>query len=239
MQFFKWFYIAFVRAFLASYWPNYNIAVIRCHLIIAWLLWAWNNNNSKVLAFDFSLSTEIKRSRISSRTKEALARMKSEGLKLGRTNEGLTAIRFVKSWRLTNGTWWQLCCNWAQFLTDKFRKQRMKRFITVIFSSQIQDYIFKNILFSKDRWNFWFINICDGIQFINIKGITSISTYTHAKELGIVVCQNFHHQVFIALGSRGGEYLCLRGRGWIDPLHWLIGKRNKNFIKTFQWQFII
>jgi hypothetical protein len=38
---------------------------------------------------------------ISSRTKEALARMKSEGLKLGRPKEGLTVIRFVKSWRLT------------------------------------------------------------------------------------------------------------------------------------------
>ncbi len=43
-----------------------------------------NNINSKVLAFAFSLSAEIERSMISSRTKEALARIKSEGRKLGR-----------------------------------------------------------------------------------------------------------------------------------------------------------
>ena len=43
-----------------------------------------NNINSKVLAFAFSLSAEIERNMISSRTKEALARMKSEGKKLGR-----------------------------------------------------------------------------------------------------------------------------------------------------------
>jgi hypothetical protein len=35
------------------------------------------------------------------------------------------------------------------------------------------------------------------------KGITSISTYTHAKELGIVVCQDFHHQVFISSKKKG------------------------------------
>ena len=39
-----------------------------------------NNINSKVLAFAFSLSAEIERSMISSRTKEALARKRSEGL---------------------------------------------------------------------------------------------------------------------------------------------------------------
>lgn len=43
-----------------------------------------NNINSKVLAFAFSLSAEIERSMISSRTKEALARKKSEGKVLGR-----------------------------------------------------------------------------------------------------------------------------------------------------------
>jgi DNA invertase Pin-like site-specific DNA recombinase len=43
-----------------------------------------NNINSKVLAFAFSLSAEIERSMISSRTKEALARKKSEGTQLGR-----------------------------------------------------------------------------------------------------------------------------------------------------------
>lgn len=40
--------------------------------------------NSKVLAFAFGLSAEIERSLISSRTKEALARLKAEGKILGR-----------------------------------------------------------------------------------------------------------------------------------------------------------
>src|SRR5579871_3635179 len=43
-----------------------------------------NTISSKVLAFAFSLSAEIERSMISSRTKEALARKKSEGQQLGR-----------------------------------------------------------------------------------------------------------------------------------------------------------
>lgn len=43
-----------------------------------------NTISSKVLAFAFSLSAEIERSLISSRTKEALARKKSEGQRLGR-----------------------------------------------------------------------------------------------------------------------------------------------------------
>jgi len=40
--------------------------------------------NSKVLAFAFGLSAEIERTLISQRTKEALARIKSEGARLGR-----------------------------------------------------------------------------------------------------------------------------------------------------------
>lgn len=43
-----------------------------------------NNINSKVLAFAFSLAAEIERSMISQRTKDALARKRSEGKILGR-----------------------------------------------------------------------------------------------------------------------------------------------------------
>src|SRR5215218_11143400 len=51
-----------------------------------------NNISSKVLAFAFSLSAEIERSMISSRTKEALARKKSEGKRLGRPKGRLSTI---------------------------------------------------------------------------------------------------------------------------------------------------
>lgn len=49
-----------------------------------------NNLNSKVLAFAFSLSAEIERQLISQRTKDALARKKSEGMKLGRPKGSLS-----------------------------------------------------------------------------------------------------------------------------------------------------
>lgn len=51
-----------------------------------------NNINSKVLAFAFSLSAEIERSMISSRTKEALERKKSEGKRLGRPKGRLSSV---------------------------------------------------------------------------------------------------------------------------------------------------
>lgn len=43
-----------------------------------------NNINSKILAFAFSLAAEIERNMISQRTKDALARKRSEGKALGR-----------------------------------------------------------------------------------------------------------------------------------------------------------
>ncbi len=51
-----------------------------------------NNISSKVLAFAFSLSAEIERSMISSRTREALARKKSEGMRLGRPKGKLSSV---------------------------------------------------------------------------------------------------------------------------------------------------
>ena len=51
-----------------------------------------NNISSKVLAFAFSLSAEIERSMISSRTREALARKKSEGKRLGRPKGKLSSV---------------------------------------------------------------------------------------------------------------------------------------------------
>ncbi len=51
-----------------------------------------NNINSKVLAFAFSLSAEIERSMISSRTKEALARKKTEGTQLVRPRGRLSTV---------------------------------------------------------------------------------------------------------------------------------------------------
>src|SRR5260370_20228655 len=54
-----------------------------------------NNISSKVLAFAFSLSAEIERSMISSRTREALARKKSEGKRLGRPKRTLSGTARV------------------------------------------------------------------------------------------------------------------------------------------------
>lgn len=49
-----------------------------------------NNINSKILAFSFSMAAEIERQMISQRTKEALARKKAEGKKLGRPKGSLS-----------------------------------------------------------------------------------------------------------------------------------------------------
>jgi DNA invertase Pin-like site-specific DNA recombinase len=46
---------------------------------------------AKVIAFTFGLTAEIERNLISLRTKEALARRKSEGIKLGRPKGSKTA----------------------------------------------------------------------------------------------------------------------------------------------------
>ena len=55
-----------------------------------------NNINSKVLAFAFGLSAEIERNLISQRTKEALARKKSEGIILGRPKGSKTKKHKLK-----------------------------------------------------------------------------------------------------------------------------------------------
>lgn len=49
-----------------------------------------DNIHSKILAFSFSLAAEIERQMISQRTKEALARKKFEGKKLGRPKGSLS-----------------------------------------------------------------------------------------------------------------------------------------------------
>ena len=57
---------------------------------------------SKVLAFAFGLSAEIERNLISSRTKEALARRKVEGQKLGRPIGSKTGQENLKLFKFTN-----------------------------------------------------------------------------------------------------------------------------------------
>lgn len=65
---------------------------------------------SKVLAFAFGLSAEIERSLISQRTKEALARKRAEGVKLGRPKGSknsklkLTPKREIILQHISNGT---------------------------------------------------------------------------------------------------------------------------------------
>ncbi|GCF94256.1 invertase [Enterococcus florum] len=58
-----------------------------------------NNINSKVLAFAFGLSAEIERTLISERTKEALARKKSEGVILGRPKGKKSNIKKMKLYK--------------------------------------------------------------------------------------------------------------------------------------------
>ena len=52
-----------------------------------------NDINSKVLAFAFGLSSEIERNLISQRTKETLARLRAEGIVLGRPKGSKSKIK--------------------------------------------------------------------------------------------------------------------------------------------------
>ena len=55
-----------------------------------------NDINSKVLGFAFGLMAEIERNLISMRTKEALARRRQEGVKLGRKKGTCPAMRVLR-----------------------------------------------------------------------------------------------------------------------------------------------
>ena len=55
-----------------------------------------NDMNSKVLGFAFGLMAEIERNLISMRTKEALARRRQEGVKLGRKKGTCPAMRILR-----------------------------------------------------------------------------------------------------------------------------------------------
>lgn len=56
-----------------------------------------NNISSKVLAFAFGLAAEIERNLISQRTKDALARLKAEGVILGRPKGSIQKIKKLDS----------------------------------------------------------------------------------------------------------------------------------------------
>jgi DNA invertase Pin-like site-specific DNA recombinase len=61
---------------------------------------------AKILAFGFGLSAEIERGLISQRTKEALARKKSEGIVLGRPKGSKTAMKNFQSMMRKYGLYW-------------------------------------------------------------------------------------------------------------------------------------
>jgi len=93
-----------------------------------------DNIQSKVLAFAFGLSAEIERELISQRTKEALARKRSEGMVLGRPS-GRKAARVKLSGReqeikdLLDRQYTKAAigriCGVSRMTVDTFMKERM------------------------------------------------------------------------------------------------------------------